>query len=114
MAFAGGATVFDALLGFYLARTDRIDEARAILQSLQARATGNRYVASTSLATVQVGLGEVEAALTMLERAYAERDPRLVFLKDAPYWTTLRQEPRFIALKKKLRLDQNGPGIRNP
>ena len=42
----------------------------------------------------------------MLERAYAERDPRLVFLKDCAVSTTLRQEPRFIALKKSLRLDR--------
>lgn len=113
VALAGGAPVYDALLGFYLAQAGQTDEARAILGRLQERARV-AYVAPTVLATLHAGLGEVEAALTRLEEAYAQRDSRLVFLKDAPYWTSLRKEARFTALTKTLRLDQYGPGIWNP
>jgi DNA-binding winged helix-turn-helix (wHTH) protein/tetratricopeptide (TPR) repeat protein len=113
VALAGGATVFDGLLGFYLGQVGHLDEARRSLDRLQARAM-NGYVAATSVAAVHAGLGEVDAALTALERAYEQRDSRLVFLKDAPYWTSLRTQPRFLALMKKLRLDRYGPGIWNP
>ena len=113
VALAGGATVFDGILGFYLGQVGHLDEARRSLKRLQARAM-NGYVAATSVAAVCVGLGEVDAALTALERAYEQRDSRLVFLKDAPYWASLRTQPRFLALMKQLRLDRYGPGVWNP
>ncbi len=113
VALAGPGTVFDSLLGYYLARAGQADEARAILAQLNARAA-TRYVAGSLPAAVHAGLGQTDAALAALERAYTQRDPRLAFVKDAPYWTGLRQQPRFRALLQKLRLDRFGPGVWNP
>ena len=39
------------------------------------------------------------------------RDPQMVLLKDDSRWTGLRQQPRFLALLKKLGLDRYGPGL---
>jgi len=42
-----------------------------------------------------IGLGDKEAAFQSLERAYAERDPRLDELKVEPYFDSLRSDPRY-------------------
>jgi predicted Zn-dependent protease len=110
---AGGANVFDGLLGHYLARMGRADEARAILASLQAQA-GRGYVAPTSIAAVHAGLGEVAQALDALELACSTRDARVGFIKDAPYWDVLRSETRFRSLLRAVDLDRYPPGLWNP
>jgi DNA-binding winged helix-turn-helix (wHTH) protein/Tfp pilus assembly protein PilF len=81
------------------------DRARvlSILDELQARATTG-YVPATSLAAVHEALGDRASALDLLERACAERDIRLAFLKVDARWNTLRAEPRFQALARQLDL----------
>jgi tetratricopeptide (TPR) repeat protein len=44
-------------------------------------------------------------ALDYLEKGFAERDVRLVFLKVEPQWDQLRSEPRFIDLIKRMKID---------
>ena len=39
-----------------------------------------------------------------LERAYAERDVRMVFIGVDPLWDSLRQNRRFIALLESMKL----------
>ncbi len=99
-----------ALLGMHLARLGHRDEARAILGELQLQ-SGTRYVPSLSLAVLHAALGENAKALDALEKAYAARDPQLVFLKDDPRWSGLRKEPRFEALMRVMKLDRYGPGL---
>jgi DNA-binding winged helix-turn-helix (wHTH) protein/TolB-like protein/Flp pilus assembly protein TadD len=99
-----------ALLAMHLARMGGQVEARAILMELEKRARV-RFVPPTSLAMVHAALGNTVAALDLLERAYLVRDTRITRLKDDPSWTPLRDEPRFLALKRKLKLDQYGPGL---
>ena len=38
------------------------------------------------------------------------RDTRLVYLKDDHRWNTLRQQPRFVALLRQMKLDRYGEG----
>jgi hypothetical protein len=64
-----------------------------------------------SLAVLHAALGDTALALDALERAYAVRDTQLVFLKDDSRWAGLRQEPRFVALMARLKLDRYGPGL---
>jgi hypothetical protein len=51
-----------------------------------------------------LGLGQKGDALDWLEKAYAERDTEMVFLKAVldPPLAPLRNEPRFQALRKKV------------
>jgi len=113
VSLADGTSRPSALLGVHLARSGELVEAREILDQLLRRAQ-TRYVAPTSIASVQVALGEVEPALDALDRAFLARDTRLTFLKDDPRLAGLRQHPRFIARMRKLKLDRYGPGLSPP
>ena len=99
-----------ALLGMHLARLGRTDEARVILAQLQQQAA-TRYVPAFSLAVLHAALGETPQALDALDKAYAARDPQLVFLKDDPRWSGLRGEARFQALMRTMNLDRFGRGL---
>lgn len=69
-----------AMLGVARAAAGDRAGAEATLRTLQARAAAG-FVPATSLAAVHNALGDVEQALDLLERAHAERDVRLVFLR---------------------------------
>lgn len=107
---AAGTTRPHAVLAVELASHGRAAEARAILDQLLTRSRA-AYVPPSHLAAVHAALGEVAPALAALEQAYAMRDTRLIFLKDDPNWNPLRREPRFIALKTRLKLDGYGRGL---
>lgn len=109
-AESGGAALFEAMLAFYLGAAGRMDEARAIRQRLEDRDRDDP-VTPTVLAMACVATGDVAMALSLLEHAYIQHDPRLAWTKDAPYWVSLRSEPRFDALLRALRLDGFGPGL---
>lgn len=110
VAQADGNSRPAALLGMFLARAGQRDEARAILNQLLAR-TRNSFVPPVSLAVLHAALDEPALALDTLEKAFAVRDPQLVFLKDDSRWLALRKQPRFMALLKHLGLDRYGPGL---
>jgi TolB-like protein/tetratricopeptide (TPR) repeat protein len=77
--------------------------AEAILRDLRQRARA-RYVPPTSIAAVLNALGQRDAALDELERAYREHDIRVGFLAEDARWNGLRGEPRFQALSRRLGL----------
>ncbi len=110
---ANGNSLPTAQLGVVLARAGRSEEARAVLARLEAIAA-QRYLPPTLLAMLYAALGDTVAALDALERAYEVRDHRIVFLREDRRWQSLRSEPRFAALLKKMRLDRFGPGPSGP
>jgi hypothetical protein len=75
----------------------RTDEARRLLGRLSSRA---------QIASVQTALGEKEAALASLEEALDTRDYAVVWLKTNPTFDSLRSEPRFQALLRRLNLPE--------
>jgi len=78
-------------------------EAAAVLAELQARSRRS-YVAPFHIAMVYVGLGQKEQALAWLERAYRERSWYLTWLKVAPEFDSLRPDPRFADLLRRVGL----------
>lgn len=108
-ALAEGSTQGAALLGVALVRLNRRDEAQQLLTRL-VELGRTRFVPPTTLAAIHAALGHIDAALDELDRAYAVRDTRLVYLKDDRRWSGLRQQPRFIALLRRMKLDRYGPG----
>jgi TolB-like protein/Tfp pilus assembly protein PilF len=108
-ALADGSSQATAVLGLMLVRMGKGDEARAVLARLVALQR-TRYVPPTTVAAIQAALGDAGLALDSLELAYAVRDTRLVYMKDDGRWSTLRQQPRFVALLRRMKLDQFGPG----
>jgi len=113
VAMADGSTQPSVLLGVHLARLGQRDEARTLLHQMLALSK-TRYVPPTSLAALHAALGEVAPALALLEQAFAVHDTRLIVFKDDPRWATLRKEPGFLALVKKLKLDRYGSGLSPP
>ncbi|MGN6190867.1 MAG: winged helix-turn-helix domain-containing tetratricopeptide repeat protein [Rhodanobacteraceae bacterium] len=74
-----------------------------VLQELEARRT-QRYVPATSFAAAHAALGNTDAALDELERAYRERDIRMAFMKVDARWNVLRAQPRFRVLAQHMGL----------
>ncbi len=81
------------------------DEAQALLDKL-LKLAAERFVPPSHIAQAYNGLGETEKALDWLERAFEQRDPKMVFLKVDPKMNNLRSEPRFIDLMKRMKFDQ--------
>ncbi len=84
-----------------LASEGRRNEAEPILKKLE---TSKEYVSPAELAILYVGLGEKEKALSSLERAYAAHDLRLGFVGSDPHYDSVRSEPRFQELIRKVGL----------
>ena len=93
-----------AYRAYALAKWGKLSEARAILTELLKSAT-ETYVPPYNIAVAYNAVGEREKTLEYLEKGFSERDPRMVFLKVEPQWDSLRSEPRFIDLIKRMRIE---------
>jgi TolB-like protein/DNA-binding SARP family transcriptional activator/Flp pilus assembly protein TadD len=83
--------------GYILGRAGRIEEAREIRFRLRERAAAGRELAF-GRAVVQIGLGEDQRALELLEEAADARDWRMRLIGQEPIFDPLRSEPRFETL----------------
>lgn len=101
---SGGLSEATAHIGYILAVSGKHEEARAVLKELKRR-SAERYVPPYTIALVYNGLGERDATLDWLEKAFEQRDVRMTFLKVDPKWDNLRSEARFIALVKRMRFE---------
>lgn len=79
------------------------EEARQVLTRLSAMSR-EKYVTPYGVALVYAGLGDKDQAFAWLNKAYAGRSHWLVWLNRDPRWDTLRPDPRFAELVKRLRL----------
>ncbi len=100
----GSRAIFKATLGFVYGQSGREAEARAVLSELMESRSGKQYVSPFHIALVYVGLGENAQAIEWLEKAKAERDPFLIYIKVDPNFDSLRGEPLFQALLESLGL----------
>lgn len=100
---SGDHPVMLALYGHALALSGDAAGARKALADLQHLAQ-SRYVSSLYFAAVYTGLGENRTALDWLDRAYQERNDRLVYLGAEPMADPLRSDPRFAQLMAKIGL----------
>jgi TolB-like protein/Tfp pilus assembly protein PilF len=101
--FSGDHPAMIALYGHALAISGDAAGARNALADLQQLAQ-SRYVSSLYFAAIYIGLGEKTKALDRLDRAYKERNDRLIYLNVDPMADPLRSEPRFQTLLKQLHL----------
>lgn len=92
-----------AALGWVLARSGQRGEAERLLEQLTAE--GKRgYVSPVAHATLQLGLGNADAALDGIERAHVERRGWVAYLKVNPIFDPVRGHARFAALVQRLGL----------
>ncbi len=100
---SGRTPVLMAALGRVYALSGRQAEARKILDELKERSK-QIYVAPSFLAYIHAGLRENDQAFAWLEKGYAERDAWLLLLKLEPRFDSLRSDPRFADLVRRVGL----------
>lgn len=102
--FSHGNSEAIASIGYSAALAGDKVKALAVLDELKAL-SDEHYIPPVNVALVLNGLGEQEAALDSLEKGCAERDVRLTMLKVDPRWDSLRSNPRFVAILKRIGLE---------
>jgi Flp pilus assembly protein TadD len=90
-------------IGYVEALAGDKEKARAVLEELKAL-SNQRHIPPSNVGLVYNGLGDQNEALSSLERACDERDPRVTLLKVDPRWNALRANPRFDAVLKRIGL----------
>lgn len=77
--------------------------ARRMLVELQALAA-RQYVSPYAFVFIYSALGETDLAFEWFERAYEGHDPKLMNLKATPQWDSLRGDPRFADLLRRMKM----------
>ena len=91
-------------LGHAYAASGKRSEALKILYEMKGM-SGQEYVSPYDLAILYTGLGDREHALEELNKAYEERAGWLISLKVEPLFDTLRSDPRFTELLRRMKLE---------
>jgi len=92
-----------AMLGHIYAVAGKRDEAQKILDDLKELAK-QRSVSPLNFAMIHIGLGDKDQAFTYLEKTYQERPDALQFLKVSWLFDSLRSDPRFDDLLRRMKL----------
>ena len=96
---------FLAALGHVYASSGNTAEAHNILDTLFV-VSKQEPVSPFFFALVYTGLNDKENALKWLEKSYEEKSGSVRYLKMEPRLQNLRNEPRYIALMKKIGLEK--------
>ena len=100
---ASGDVAMASWLGHALAQDGETKEARRILSEIEEHAKKN-YVPPYNLAVLHAGLGERQQAMDSLEKGFADRSLRPVWVKFDPRLDGLRQDGRFVQLIQRMGL----------
>ena len=92
-----GLAIADAKIG-------KVSEARRILSELEV-GRARLHVSNFQLAAIRAALGDIDAGIHMLEKAYGAHEGFLTAIKVHPDMDPLRGDPRFAELQKKMRLN---------
>jgi TolB-like protein/tetratricopeptide (TPR) repeat protein len=98
---AGEIMPIRGALGNIYARAGKMREAEGVLQGLFELQRA-RYVSPVDFALVYRGLGKIEETFQCLERAAADHCGRLAWSVVDPRFASLRSDPRFLALLKRV------------
>ena len=99
------APEYVAALGYAYAVAGKRDEAKDTLERLNIL-SHDKIVTSLPLAMIHSALGEKERALDLIESAAAEREEKAAYLKVDPAFDSLRSEPRFTEILRKIGLEK--------
>ena len=90
-------------IGYVYAASGKRDEATKILEQLKASTT-ERFNLLHPIALIYAGLGNKDEALAWLDKACEARSINVVDLKVDPRFDTLRSDPRFTNLLRRMKL----------
>lgn len=102
---AGSDTVVETWKGIAYVKAGKKSEAKRVLDDLLKRAK-QVYVSPVLFAGLYFAMGENDLAFKSLDLAYNQRDSRLLELKVLPEFDSVRSEPRFKALLKKVGFEE--------
>jgi len=91
-------------LGYAYAVAGRRTEALKLVDELKDRVKQQLYVSPYEFAQIYMGLGEKDEAFAYLDKTYEESPDLLVFLKVDPKYDSLRSDPRFVDLLRRMKL----------
>lgn len=94
-----------AELGHAYAISGKKDKAKKVLEELK-QLSKRRYVPPDDIALVYLGLGQKNMTFEYLKKGCQDRSVGLSWLKADPIFDSLRSDPRFIALLKKIGLEK--------
>ena len=100
-----------AELGHGYAVAGRRDDALKMIDELIAMSS-TRYVASRGIAEIYAGLDDRDAALLWLEKAFAQRNGWLIHIKECPRYDTLRNDPRYVEIVRRINFPSPSPSHR--
>jgi TolB-like protein/TolA-binding protein len=103
---SGGSRTITGALGYAYARAGKTGDARRVLEELMAQ-PGGRYVSPYNVALIFTGFSDNDRAFEWLERAYQGRASRLGWLAVLPEFDSLRPDPRFSDLLRRIGLPVN-------
>src|SRR6266496_1717154 len=92
-------------LAHVYAVTGNKGEAQKLLSEMKDLSV-RQYVPADRIALIYAGLGDKDEAFAWLEKAYDERSFNMTWLKVEPRWDSLRSDPRFADLVRRLGLPQ--------
>lgn len=103
--YKGWQLLVESRIGTIYARMGRREEAQQVLKNLLERSKQG-YVPPTVCANLYFALEENVQGFEWLKEAHKVRDPYLVWLRTDPLYDSIRSDPRFIAMLKKIGLDK--------
>ncbi len=103
VALSPGATLFLSQLGQACALAGDVKRARQILDEMHDRST-REFISPYHFAYVYAGLGETDAAIDCLERAFERRSGAIYGIKGSFLFRNLRDHPRFESLLRRMNL----------
>jgi serine/threonine-protein kinase len=104
IALEGDSPQIKARLGYVYAASGRAEKAVEILDELQDPLK-YKYVSAGLISAIYIALGQKDQAFKWLEKAYEERDYHIEYIKVDPMFDSIRSDPRYASLLKKMNLD---------
>ena len=103
ISLSGRSPRASAELGLAYALLGNRRQAVEVLSDLKALSK-RRYVSPFNTALIYSGLGDKDPALEWLQRAYEDGSPSMNLLLLSPAFTTIRSDPQFTALVRRIGL----------
>jgi serine/threonine protein kinase/tetratricopeptide (TPR) repeat protein len=104
MRLAGRMPMLLMFAGSAYARLGERERALGIAAELRG-ISERRYISPMYEAHVRTALGDLVEGFKLYEEAYKQRSFWMLFTRVEPHWDPLRQDPRYLALLKQLKLD---------